>query len=67
MNSIGWAGGGAASVAIAAARRYGMDACLSATALIYLSLGVLLVVGVRAFMGPREGGRRVEVVGLPAD
>jgi MFS family permease len=68
MNSIGWACGGMASVAIAkAAERYGMGACLSATALVYLLAGALLLVGVRAFMGPRKGGRRAEVASLPAD
>jgi MFS family permease len=47
MNSIGWLGGGLGTTAIAAAsRHYGMSACLSATSLIYLSLGVLLCIGV---------------------
>ncbi len=37
MNSIGWLGGGAAPVAIAAASgRFGMSACLSATSVIYV-------------------------------
>jgi len=44
MNSIGWLGGGVAPVAIAvAASRYGMSACISATAAIYLMLGMLLI------------------------
>ena len=43
MNSFGWIGGGAAPVAIAlASARYGMSACISATAAIYLFFGVLL-------------------------
>jgi MFS family permease len=43
MNSFGWIGGGAAPVAIAlASARYGMSACISATAAIYLVFGVLL-------------------------
>ncbi len=47
MNSIGWLGGGLAPVAIArAAESFGMSACISATALIYLSLGLLLAIGV---------------------
>ena len=54
MNAIGWAGGAVAPVAIAlAARRYGMSACLSATSVIYLFVGLLLVAGVRAFLGDR--------------
>jgi MFS family permease len=49
MNSIGWLGGGLGTSAIAAASQYyGMSACLSATSLIYLSLGVLLCLGVWA-------------------
>jgi len=43
MNSFGWIGGGAAPVAIAlASARYGMSACISATAVIYLVFGLLL-------------------------
>jgi len=43
MNSLGWIGGGAAPVAIAMASvHYGMSACISATAAIYLFFGVLL-------------------------
>jgi MFS family permease len=46
MNSIGWLGAAAAPVTIAAAAQsFGMSACLSATSLIYLLLGVLLAVG----------------------
>jgi MFS family permease len=46
MNSIGWLGGAAAPVAIATASlTYGMSACISATSIIYLSLGVLLAGG----------------------
>jgi sugar phosphate permease len=55
MNAIGWAGGAVAPVAIAAASgRYGMSACLSATSLIYLLFGLLLISGIWAFMRPRE-------------
>jgi MFS family permease len=44
MNSIGWIGGAVAPDAIAAASEdYGMSACLSATSLIYLVLGLALV------------------------
>jgi MFS family permease len=47
MNSIGWLGGGAAPVVIAAAaRRFGMSVCLSMTAVIYAALGLLLVIAI---------------------
>ncbi len=51
MNSLGWLLGGAtAPVAIAAASlQFGMSACLSATAVIYLAMGMLLVVGSQLF------------------
>jgi len=53
MNSIGWLGGGLAPVAIAAAaQRYGMSACLSATSVIYLLVGLLMIFGIRAYMQP---------------
>jgi MFS family permease len=46
MNSIGWLGGGFAPVAIAAASaRWGMGACISATAAIYLAVGALMLYG----------------------
>ncbi len=48
MNSLGWLGGGFAPVLIAlGASRYGMSACISATAGIYLTIAVLLFVGSR--------------------
>jgi len=54
MNSIGWFGGGIATVTIAAAsQRFGMSACLSATSMIYLLFGILLLAGVFRFMGGR--------------
>nr|HPO08894.1 MFS transporter [bacterium] len=47
MNSIGWFGGGIATVSIAAAsQRFGMSTCLSATSMIYLFFGILLLGGV---------------------
>ena len=54
MNAIGWFGGGMAPVAIAAAsQRYGMSACLSANAAVYLCFGLLLCVGIAKYMsGP---------------
>jgi sugar phosphate permease len=43
LNSLGWLGGGLAPIAIAiAASHYGMSACLSATAAIYLFIGLLM-------------------------
>jgi MFS family permease len=43
LNSLGWLGGGLAPIAIAiAANHYGMSACLSATAAIYLFIGLLM-------------------------
>ena len=46
MNSLGWLGGGAAPITIAiAASRYGMSVCISATAAIYLLIGLLLLWG----------------------
>jgi MFS family permease len=51
MNSIGWLGGGIAPVAIAAmSAHYGMSACLSATSLVYLVFGGVMVMGITAFM-----------------
>ncbi len=48
MNSIGWLGGGCAPIAIAwGAERFGFSACLSATSIIYLSLGLALLAGGR--------------------
>ncbi|MHB1022173.1 MAG: spinster family MFS transporter [Acidobacteriaceae bacterium] len=53
MNSLGWLGGGIAPVAIAAASyKFGMSACLSATAAIYLSLGLLLFLIARKMQKP---------------
>ncbi len=50
MNSIGWLGGGIAPVAIAAAsERYGMSACISASSIIYLFIGLLLIYGIRRY------------------
>lgn len=55
MNSIGWLGGALAPTAIAmASARYGMSACISMNSLIYLLFGLLLVWGIRAYMGARS-------------
>lgn len=46
MNAIGWLGGGTAPVLIAlAAERFGMSAALSATSLIYILFGTVLLIG----------------------
>ncbi len=49
MNSLGWLGGGFAPILIAAAAaRFGLSACLSATSVIYLLLAVVMLVLVRS-------------------
>lgn len=55
MNSIGWLGGGVAPVAIGAmSERYGMGGSISATSMIYLSVGLLMVFGIWRYMrGPK--------------
>jgi MFS family permease len=51
MNSIGWLGGSAAPIAVAAAAdRWGMSAAISATSAVYLSIAILLTWGIRCFM-----------------
>lgn len=51
LNSLGWLGAGVGPIALAwASTRYGMSVCLSATALIYLSVAGLLFYGVKRFM-----------------
>ena len=51
MNAIGWLGAGAGPIVIgAASARYGMGTCLSATSLIYVLFGTLLVIGTLVFV-----------------
>lgn len=51
MNAVGWIGGGFAPVAIAlAAERYGMSASISASSVIYLVVGLMLLFGTARFM-----------------
>lgn len=51
MNAVGWVGGGFAPVAIAlASERFGMSASISASSIVYLAVGVLLLLGIRTFM-----------------
>lgn len=53
MNSLGWFAGAAGPIAVgAASAKWGMGACLSATSLVYLAFGALLLLGARAFMSP---------------
>jgi MFS family permease len=55
MNSFGWVGAGFAPVAIAlASERYGMSAAISASSIVYLLVGALLLFGTFRFMGPRD-------------
>ena len=55
MNSLGWLGGGVAPLAIASAsQRFGMGACLSATALIYVFVAVILLWNARVASRMRE-------------
>ncbi|MFN0119905.1 MAG: MFS transporter [Blastocatellia bacterium] len=54
MNTLGWLGGALAPTVIAiASQKYGMSACLSATSAIYLTVGLLLLFGIRAYMSRR--------------
>lgn len=48
MNSLGWLGGAAAQLSIGlASQRFGISACLSATAIIYLCIALLLSTAAR--------------------
>jgi MFS family permease len=52
MNSIGWLGGSAAPVAIGyAAQTYGMSASISASSVVYLMVGMLMIFGIKSNMG----------------
>jgi MFS family permease len=52
MNSLGWLGGAAAQLCIGVASvRFGMSACLSATAFIYLAIAIVLLIGARRMAG----------------
>jgi MFS family permease len=53
LNSLGWLGGGLAPIVIAvAANHYGMSACISATAAIYLFIGLLMLWAARRVTPP---------------
>lgn len=67
MNCVGWLGGSAAPIAVAAAAgTYGMSAAISATSMIYLALAMLLIWGIRRFMRPEAWrARNTSAPGLP--
>jgi predicted MFS family arabinose efflux permease len=55
MNAAGWIGGGFAPIAIAvASERYGMSAAISASSVVYLLVGSLLLFGTARFMRVRH-------------
>lgn len=55
MNAFGWIGAGFAPIAIAlASERYGMSAAISASSIVYLLVGSLLLFGTARFMRPRH-------------
>ncbi len=54
MNSMAWLGGSAGPVAVAyLAGSYGMGAAISASSVVYLLVGTLLIFGIRRFMQPK--------------
>jgi sugar phosphate permease len=60
MNSLGWLGGAAAQLAVGvASARYGMSACLSATALVYLAIATALWIGSGGLTRRGVPGRRL--------
>lgn len=61
MNAVGWIGGGIAPLAVGiASERYGLSAAISASSVVYLVVGLLLLVGIRAFMRTAPSMRREE-------
>lgn len=62
-NSVGWLGGGMAPVIIAlGSARFGMSACISATAGIYLVIGLVMLLTARHLEGVRRRKSVEEVV-----
>jgi predicted MFS family arabinose efflux permease len=54
-NSLGWLGGGLAPIIIAlGSAKFGMSACISATAAIYLVIGLLTLLASRRLRGTRD-------------
>lgn len=65
-NSLGWLGGGFAPVIIAlGSAKFGMSACISATAVIYLIIGIVMVLAARHLKKVRLS-RAAEEVLVPA-
>lgn len=61
MNSLGWFGGAIAPIAIAyASDSYGMSASISATSVMYLIFGLLMIFGIWRFM---RGNRQTAILG----
>ena len=59
MNSLAWLGGGVAPIAVAViAGHYGMSAAISATAGIYLLIGLLMLWGAMRLVHDRETGHK---------
>jgi MFS family permease len=66
MNSVGWLGAGTAPVIIgAASEQYGMSACVSATSVVYLLSGTLLLFGITLL--PRSAPDTDESSPAPAE
>jgi MFS family permease len=62
LNSLGWLGGGLAPIAVAiGSNHYGMSACISATAGIYLLIGLLLFWGSRRLSSMSRSPERQSV------
>jgi len=58
LNSLGWLGGGFAPVLIAlAASRFGLSACISATAVIYLAIGLMMLLSSRYAGDSKRGAK----------
>jgi fucose permease len=58
MNAVGWVGGGIAPVAVgAASQRVGLSAAISASSMVYLAAGLLLIIGIYTFMRAGHQGR----------
>ena len=58
MNSLGWLGGAAAQLCVGAASlRFGMQACLSATAIIYGGIAAILWFGARRVVKSAAAGQ----------
>jgi MFS family permease len=62
MNAVGWLGAGAGPIVVGwASKRYGMGPCLSATSIVYVVFGILMVAGIMLFVR----GRHTTVLATP--